>query len=60
MTSASGGHEGPPRLLVRDLEQLASPRGGRTPLRGGALRDVDVTVPQAPSATLADGSTVTP
>src|SRR5213593_464328 len=42
MTSASGGHEGPQRLLVRDLEELASPRGGRTPLRGGALRDVEV------------------
>src|SRR5437867_3166016 len=28
--------------------------------QGEALRDIDVTVPQTPSATLADGSTVTP
>lgn len=30
------------RLLVRDLAQLATPAGAHGPLRGGALRDVDV------------------
>ena len=30
------------RLLVRDLRQVVSPAGKRAPLRGGALRDVDV------------------
>ncbi len=37
--SADGG---PSRLLVRDLEQLASPRGSDAPLRGAALGDVEV------------------
>ena len=32
----------PTRLLVRDLRQVASPAGARAPLRGAALRDVDV------------------
>jgi imidazolonepropionase len=31
-----------PALLVRDLEQVVSPAGGRPPLRGGALGDVRV------------------
>jgi imidazolonepropionase len=31
------------RLLVRDLAQLATPAGGAAPLRGAALRDIDVT-----------------
>ncbi len=31
-----------PRLLVRDLAQVASPAGADAPLRGAALRDVDV------------------
>ncbi len=31
-----------PSLLVRDLAQLASPAGRTAPLRGAALRDVDV------------------
>ncbi|HJR95562.1 MAG TPA: imidazolonepropionase [Gaiellaceae bacterium] len=31
------------RLLVRDLAQLATPAGSAAPLRGAALRDVDVT-----------------
>jgi imidazolonepropionase len=30
------------RLLVRDLAQVATPAGTRAPLRGAALRDVDV------------------
>ena len=30
------------RLLIRDLPQVASPAGTVTPLRGAALRDVDV------------------
>jgi imidazolonepropionase len=42
MSCANGGREGPPRLLIRDLEQLATPRGRSAPLRGGALGDVDV------------------
>jgi imidazolonepropionase len=33
---------GPSRLLVRDLEQLATPRGSDAPLRGPALGDVEV------------------
>ena len=37
MTSTSGSK---PRLLVRDLEQLATPAGTHAPLRGGALADV--------------------
>jgi imidazolonepropionase len=31
------------RLLVRDLAQLATPAGRAAPLRGAALRDIDVT-----------------
>jgi imidazolonepropionase len=31
------------RLLIRDLAQMASPAGSDAPLRGGALRDIDVT-----------------
>jgi imidazolonepropionase len=38
MSSAGGGR----RLLVRDLAQLATPRGSEAPLRGTALRDVEV------------------
>jgi imidazolonepropionase len=34
--------DAPARLLVRDLAQLASPAGTDAPLRGGALRAVDV------------------
>jgi imidazolonepropionase len=37
--SADGGES---RLLVRDLEQLATPRGSDAPLRGPALGDVEV------------------
>jgi imidazolonepropionase len=33
----------PTRVLVRDLAQAATPAGAHAPLRGGALRDVDVT-----------------
>ena len=32
----------PPRLLVRDLAQVATPAGREAPLRGRALRDVEV------------------
>jgi imidazolonepropionase len=38
MSSAGGEH----RLLVRDLVQLATPRGTDAPLRGSALGEVDV------------------
>jgi imidazolonepropionase len=38
MSPAGGGS----RLLVRDLAQLATPRGTAAPLRGGALGDVEV------------------
>jgi imidazolonepropionase len=38
MSSAGGGR----RLLVRDLAQLATPRGSEAPLRGAALGDVEV------------------
>ncbi|HEU5489744.1 MAG TPA: imidazolonepropionase [Gaiellaceae bacterium] len=31
------------RLLVRDLAQLATPAGGAAPLRGAALREIEVT-----------------
>ena len=31
------------RLLIRDLAQIASPAGSDAPLRGGALRDIEVT-----------------
>jgi imidazolonepropionase len=37
--SAGGGAS---RLLIRDLEQLATPRGSGAPLRGSALGDVEV------------------
>jgi imidazolonepropionase len=37
--SADGG---PSRLLIRDLEQLATPQGSGAPLRGPALGDVEV------------------
>jgi imidazolonepropionase len=37
--SAGGGAS---RLLIRDLAQLATPRGSDAPLRGSALGDVDV------------------
>jgi imidazolonepropionase len=33
---------GSPRLLIRDLGQLATPAGRSAPLRGGALGEVDV------------------
>src|SRR5215208_7214037 len=36
------GPAGPGRLLIRDLEQLATPRGSGAPLRGRSLGDVDV------------------
>ena len=36
------GPAGPGRLLIRDLEQLATPRGSGAPLRGPALGDVEV------------------
>src|SRR5438128_423011 len=39
MTAAAGG---PPRLLVRDLAQLASPAGHSAPLRGRALGEVEL------------------
>jgi imidazolonepropionase len=38
MSSAAGAR----RLLVRDLAQLATPRGSAAPLRGAALGDVEV------------------
>ncbi len=40
MSGAGAG--GQPRLLVRDLAQLVSARGGGAPLRGGDLAEVDV------------------
>ena len=39
MGDPAGGRR---RLLVRDLAQLATPAGGRAPLRGGALGRIDV------------------
>jgi imidazolonepropionase len=42
MTSPQDGSTGVPRLLVRDLTQLATPAGRDAPLRGRALGDVDV------------------
>jgi imidazolonepropionase len=36
------GPAGPGRLLIRDLEQLATPLGSGAPLRGPALGDVEV------------------
>src|SRR5262249_36310049 len=38
MSSTGGGR----RLLIRDLEQLATPRGAEAPLRGPALGDGEV------------------
>ena len=38
---SAGGGSVPPRLLVRDLDQLATPAGTGAPLRGNALADVD-------------------
>ncbi|MGH3136702.1 MAG: imidazolonepropionase [Gaiellaceae bacterium] len=40
--SASGEREQPVRLLIRDLAQVASPSGTTSPLRGAALRSVDL------------------
>src|SRR5215218_4840377 len=37
--SVGGGSS---RLLIRDLEQLVTPRGSGSPLRGSVLGDVDV------------------
>jgi imidazolonepropionase len=42
VTSSRATSGGPPRLLVRDLAQLATPAGGETPLRGAQLGEVDV------------------
>jgi imidazolonepropionase len=39
----SAAERPPTRLLVRDLAQVATPAGAHAPLRGAALRDVDVT-----------------
>ncbi|HET8653424.1 MAG TPA: hypothetical protein VFM13_12735, partial [Gaiellaceae bacterium] len=39
MTKAASGAG---RLLVRDLRQVATPRGTAAPLRGSALGEVDV------------------
>jgi imidazolonepropionase len=36
------GAAAPRRLLIRDLDQLATPRGSRAPLRGAALGEVEV------------------
>jgi imidazolonepropionase len=36
------GAAAPRRLLIRDLDQLATPRGSNAPLRGPALGDVEV------------------
>jgi imidazolonepropionase len=36
------GAAAPVRLLIRDLDQLATPRGSEAPLRGSALADVAV------------------
>ena len=36
------GAAAPGRLLIRDLDQLATPRGGDAPLRGAVLGDVEV------------------
>ncbi|HXG75737.1 MAG TPA: imidazolonepropionase [Gaiellaceae bacterium] len=40
--TAAGGEGAERRLLVRDLAQLATPAGTEAPLRGSALREVDV------------------
>ena len=39
---SSPGPEAPTRLLIRDLAQLATPRGRGAPLRGGELGAIDV------------------
>jgi imidazolonepropionase len=36
------GSAAPARLLIRDLDQLATPRGSTAPVRGAALADVEV------------------
>jgi imidazolonepropionase len=36
------GAAAPGRLLIRDLHQVATPRGGEAPLRGAALGDVEM------------------
>jgi imidazolonepropionase len=41
-SEASEASEASARLLVRDLAQLVTPAGMHAPLRGGALRDVDL------------------
>jgi imidazolonepropionase len=46
----------PTRLLVRNLAQLATPRGNDAPLRGPALRDVEVL---EDAYVLCDGGTIT-
>jgi imidazolonepropionase len=51
MSSAPGGR----RLLIRDLEQLATPAGTEAPLRGAALAQVDV-IPDA--YVLCNGETI--
>lgn len=42
MTTPDLPSDGPARLLVRDLAQLVTPAGTHAPLRGSALRDVDL------------------
>ena len=42
MTAAGETADVPERLLVRDLSQLVTPSGGGSPLRGNALREVEV------------------
>jgi imidazolonepropionase len=42
VTTPDAQSDRPRRLLVRDLAQLVTPAGTHAPLRGGALRDVDV------------------
>jgi len=42
VTPAAEPDAAPVRLLVRDLAQLATPSGREAPLRGSALREVDV------------------
>jgi imidazolonepropionase len=41
-SSAAGADEGPQRLLIRRIGQLATPSGTSAPLRGPGLRDVEV------------------
>ena len=42
MTTRAVPPDGTERLLVRDLAQVVTPVGTQAPLRGGALREVDV------------------